>query len=93
MGNLQVRFLEGWVPAMAPGYSTIMWVPVPLAMGWLLGYSPAPSHLQFPHEPLRTFQSPLLDPVFSGGRTPLVLAWKRCRSPYFWRFAFLVSTS
>jgi len=24
MGNLQVRFLEGWAPAMAPGYST-MW--------------------------------------------------------------------
>jgi hypothetical protein len=23
MGNLQVRFLEGWAPAMAPGYSTI----------------------------------------------------------------------
>src|ERR1700719_1969216 len=23
MGNLQVRFLEGWTPAMAPGYSTI----------------------------------------------------------------------
>ena len=22
MGNLQVRFLEGWAPAMAPGYST-----------------------------------------------------------------------
>src|ERR1700730_12910540 len=22
MGNLQVRFLEGWTPAMAPGYST-----------------------------------------------------------------------
>jgi hypothetical protein len=21
MGNLQVRFLEGWAPAMAPGYS------------------------------------------------------------------------
>jgi hypothetical protein len=21
-GNLQVRFLEGWAPAMAPGYST-----------------------------------------------------------------------
>src|SRR5437763_3764434 len=25
MGNLQVRFLEGWAPAMAPGYSTT-WV-------------------------------------------------------------------
>ncbi len=25
MGNLQVRFLEGWAPAMAPGYST-MWL-------------------------------------------------------------------
>jgi hypothetical protein len=24
MGNLQVRFLEGWAPAMAPGYSTLM---------------------------------------------------------------------
>jgi hypothetical protein len=24
MGNLQVRFLEGWAPAMAPGYSTKM---------------------------------------------------------------------
>ena len=24
MGNLQVRFLEGWAPAMAPGYSTII---------------------------------------------------------------------
>ncbi len=23
MGNLQVRFLEGWAPAMAPGYSTL----------------------------------------------------------------------
>jgi hypothetical protein len=23
MGNLQVRFLEGWAPAMAPGHSTI----------------------------------------------------------------------
>src|SRR5258708_25095697 len=23
MGNLQVRFLEGWAPAMAPGYSTV----------------------------------------------------------------------
>jgi hypothetical protein len=23
MGNLQVRFLEGWAPAMAPGYSTM----------------------------------------------------------------------
>lgn len=23
MGNLQVRFLEGWAPAMAPGYSAI----------------------------------------------------------------------
>jgi hypothetical protein len=22
-GNLQVRFLEGWAPAMAPGYSTL----------------------------------------------------------------------
>src|ERR1700688_2436453 len=22
MGNLQVQFLEGWAPAMAPGYST-----------------------------------------------------------------------
>ena len=22
-GNLQVRFLEGWASAMAPGYSTI----------------------------------------------------------------------
>jgi hypothetical protein len=22
MGNLHVRFLEGWAPAMAPGYST-----------------------------------------------------------------------
>jgi len=22
MGNLQVRFLEGWAPAMAPGHST-----------------------------------------------------------------------
>src|ERR1700722_18245044 len=26
MGNLQVRFLEGWAPAMAPGYSTIFFV-------------------------------------------------------------------
>src|SRR6266478_4426537 len=25
MGNLQVRFLEGWAPAMAPGYSTVTW--------------------------------------------------------------------
>jgi len=24
MGNLQVRFLEGWAPAMAPGYSTLI---------------------------------------------------------------------
>jgi len=24
MGNLQVRFLEGWAPAMAPGYSTVI---------------------------------------------------------------------
>ena len=24
MGNLQVRFLEGWAPAMAPGYSTVV---------------------------------------------------------------------
>jgi hypothetical protein len=24
MGNLQVRFLEGWAPAMAPGHSTVM---------------------------------------------------------------------
>src|SRR5258708_40228396 len=24
-GNFQVRFLEGRVPAMAPGYSTTMW--------------------------------------------------------------------
>ena len=24
MGNLHVRFLEGWAPAMAPGYSTVM---------------------------------------------------------------------
>ena len=23
MGNLQVRFLEGWAPAMAPGYSNV----------------------------------------------------------------------
>ncbi len=23
-GNLQVRFLEGWAPAMAPGHSTIL---------------------------------------------------------------------
>src|SRR5437667_9608700 len=23
MGNLQVRFLEGWAPAMAPGHSTL----------------------------------------------------------------------
>src|SRR6266849_6559009 len=23
MGNLQVRFLEGWAPAMAPSYSTL----------------------------------------------------------------------
>jgi RNA-directed DNA polymerase len=23
MGNLQVRFLEGWAPAMAPGHSTV----------------------------------------------------------------------
>jgi hypothetical protein len=23
MGNLQVRFLEGWAPAMAPGYSNL----------------------------------------------------------------------
>jgi hypothetical protein len=23
MGNLQVRFLEGWAPAMASGYSTV----------------------------------------------------------------------
>src|ERR1700682_1310608 len=23
-GNLQVRFLEGWAPAMAPGHSTVM---------------------------------------------------------------------
>jgi hypothetical protein len=23
MGNLQVRFLEGWAPAMAPGYSSL----------------------------------------------------------------------
>ena len=28
MGNLQVRFLEGWAPAMAPGHSTI-WEPGP----------------------------------------------------------------
>src|SRR5216684_1892730 len=26
MGNLQVRFLEGWAPAMAPGYSTLIWL-------------------------------------------------------------------
>jgi hypothetical protein len=25
MGNLQVRFLEGWAPAMAPGHSTDTW--------------------------------------------------------------------
>jgi hypothetical protein len=24
MGNLQVRFLEGWAPAMAPGHSTLI---------------------------------------------------------------------
>jgi hypothetical protein len=24
MGNLQVRFLEGWAPAMAPGHSTVV---------------------------------------------------------------------
>jgi len=24
MGNLHVRFLEGWAPAMAPGYSTLI---------------------------------------------------------------------
>ena len=24
MGNLQVRFLEGWAPEMAPGYSTVV---------------------------------------------------------------------
>jgi len=24
MGNLQVRFLEGWAPAMASGYSTVV---------------------------------------------------------------------
>src|SRR5258705_6145877 len=24
MGNLQVRFLEGWAPAMAPGYSYLI---------------------------------------------------------------------
>jgi hypothetical protein len=24
MGNLQVRFLEGWAPAMVPGYSTLI---------------------------------------------------------------------
>src|SRR6266481_2128067 len=35
MGNLQVRFLEGWAPAMAPGYSTnglvygLFWVDKP----------------------------------------------------------------
>jgi hypothetical protein len=28
MGNLQVRFLEGWAPAMAPGYST-KWLLLP----------------------------------------------------------------
>jgi hypothetical protein len=49
--------------------------------------------LQFPHEPLRTFQSPPRDPVSSGGRISPILAWQRCRSPYFWPFAFLVSTS
>jgi hypothetical protein len=30
MGNLQVRFLEGWAPAMAPGYSTL----IPLCQSW-----------------------------------------------------------
>jgi hypothetical protein len=30
MGNLQVRFLEGWAPAMAPGYSTL----TGLRKGW-----------------------------------------------------------
>src|SRR6266481_6919383 len=32
MGNLQVRFLEGWAPAMAPGYSTLIALHVPLAL-------------------------------------------------------------
>jgi hypothetical protein len=27
-GNLQVRFLEGWAPAMAPGHSTVMIAPL-----------------------------------------------------------------
>ncbi len=42
MGNLQVRFLEGWAPAMAPGYSTVElrigFVPFsPLGRGFLTG--------------------------------------------------------
>src|SRR3984893_15736574 len=28
MGNRQVRFLEGWAPAMAPGYSTKCFLPI-----------------------------------------------------------------
>jgi hypothetical protein len=30
MGNLQVRFLEGWAPAMAPGYSTLIMEELPV---------------------------------------------------------------
>src|SRR5260370_38094302 len=40
-GNLQVRFLEGWAPAMAPGYSTT-WVPGPTSPMRVLRTIPRP---------------------------------------------------
>src|SRR5260370_33454864 len=39
-GNLQVRFLEGWAPAMAPGHSTVIRAGLSgLVMGSRLGFS------------------------------------------------------
>ena len=35
MGNLQVRFLEGWAPAMAPGHSTTLEPPI---RSWSLAF-------------------------------------------------------
>ena len=50
MGNLQVRFLEGWAPAMAPGYSTIFVLkptsPVTL-LGTLVGNVLSPPDRKF----------------------------------------------
>jgi hypothetical protein len=42
MGNLQVRFLEGWAPAMAPGHSTVgkygpAFYSASLGNSWLVG--------------------------------------------------------